>query len=294
MAFLTISLAAYYKTTLNTTPTNYTFKQLPTPSPTPTSTPTPSPATPTPTISTSSTPKATSAPITNSAPIDGYSNITVATPRGNFSTQVLILNNPKMFTDTASDGNCADNCPVKPLADYATQDGAFAGVNGSYFCPDTYPDCQSKKNSFDFPVYNSRLNHWINEDKLFWDNRALIYQDGSQYRFVKNAKDFHGSLSAGIANYPALLDKGNSVVNDYTLSDKQQARGTKVGLGLNGNRVFVVVAQNVDMDDFATVFKSLGALDALNLDTGGSTAFWYGGHYLAGPGRNLPNAVLFK
>ncbi len=279
-----------------------------TPYPIPANTPTPLPSTsqtPAPqsldkvgSPSTTPTPKPTitppSKPVSNTPPGAGYSNITINTPRGNFNTQILVLDGPKMFTDTASDGNCDNDCPVKSLADFATQNGAFAGINGTYFCPDTYPECQSKKNTFDFPVYNSRLNHWINEDKLFWDNRALIYQDGSQYHFVKNAKDFHGSLSAGIANYPALLDHGNPVVGDYALSDKQKTKGTKVGLGLNGNRVYIVLAQNVDMDDFAATFKSLGALDALNLDTGGSTAFWLGGRYLAGPGRNLPNAVLFK
>ena len=38
--------------------------------------------------------------------------------------------------------------------------------------------------------------------------------------------------------------------------------------------------------------KALGMDNALNLDSGGSTALWSGG-YKAGPGRNIPNAVLF-
>ena len=32
--------------------------------------------------------------------------------------------------------------------------------------------------------------------------------------------------------------------------------------------------------------------EALNLDQGGSTALWSGG-YRVGPGRNIPNAILF-
>lgn len=199
-----------------------------------------------------------------------------------------------MFTDTGNDSNCDNDCTVKPLHEYATQNGAFAGVNGSYFCPDTYPDCQSKKNSFDFPVFNSRVRRWINEDKLGWNNRAMVYQDGGGFHFAKNANDYRGTPNAAITNYPALLDNGNVVVGDYTLSANQQAKGTKVGLGLNGNKVFVAIAQNVDMYDFAAVFQSLGASSALNLDTGGSTAFWHGGSYKFGPGRNLPNVVLFK
>lgn len=46
------------------------------------------------------------------------------------------------------------------------------------------------------------------------------------------------------------------------------------------------------MLDLAHVFKSLGATHALNLDGGGSVALWFGG-YKVGPGRSLPNAVIF-
>ena len=43
----------------------------------------------------------------------------------------------------------------------------------------------------------------------------------------------------------------------------------------------------------ATVFlKALGMENALNLDSGGSTVLW-SGSYKAGPGRNIPNAILF-
>ena len=38
--------------------------------------------------------------------------------------------------------------------------------------------------------------------------------------------------------------------------------------------------------------KALGLENALNLDSGGSTALWSGG-YKVGPGRNIPNAILF-
>ena len=41
----------------------------------------------------------------------------------------------------------------------------------------------------------------------------------------------------------------------------------------------------------AKVLAAMGLENALNLDDGGSTALWSGG-YKAGPGRNIPNAVL--
>ena len=55
----------------------------------------------------------------------------------------------------------------------------------------------------------------------------------------------------------------------------------------------IVIERSVTMQEFAYVFKSLGATGALNLDDGGSTALYYNGRYLAGPGRALPNAVIF-
>jgi hypothetical protein len=40
--------------------------------------------------------------------------------------------------------------------------------------------------------------------------------------------------------------------------------------------------------------KTLGADFALNLDGAGSAALWYDGAYKVGPGRLLPNAILFR
>jgi exopolysaccharide biosynthesis protein len=78
------------------------------------------------------------------------------------------------------------------------------------------------------------------------------------------------------------------------LSDKQKAKGTKVGIGVRGSRnIMVVVANNINMQEFAYVFKSLGADGALNLDTGGSIALYSNGRYIFGPGRSIPNAVIF-
>lgn len=198
----------------------------------------------------------------------------------------------KMITDTANDDDCSDNCPTKPLADYVSHFGGFAGINGSYFCPNTYPECQSKKDSFDFPVYSSRLNKWVNQNKLFWNDRSIIYQDGTGMHYLQNANSMTGSLLAGIVNYPGLLDSGNIAVGGG-LSEKQSTKGTKGGIGFNDSKIFLVIASNVDMLDFAHFFKALGAKYALNLDGGGSSALWYGG-YKVGPGRSLPNAIVFK
>lgn len=198
-----------------------------------------------------------------------------------------------MVTDTANDSDCPADCPVKPLADYVNHFGGYAGIHGTYTCPADYADCASKKNSFDFSIYNSRLSKWINEGNLGWGGRSMIYQDnGGAYHYRQDAGRVDG-IRAGIVNYPGILNNGHITVEDGSLSAKQSSKGTKGGIGFNDSNIFLVVAYNVDMYDFATVFKALGAKYALNLDGGGSIALYNGG-YKAGPGRQLPNAIVFK
>lgn len=271
----------------------------PTPPPAggPTSSPTPSPkpvVSPKPKPSSVATPKPATAPVTtNNSPGNGYSRITVATDRGNFTISVVTLNGATMVTDTASDDNCGNDCPTLSLADYVSRNGGFAGINGTYFCPASYPECDGKKDTFDWPVFNSRLGKWINEDKLFWDGRSMVYQSGGSMHFLRNANSGAGGPSAGIVNWPGLVDNGQVIADQYVPTDKQSTKGTKGGIGFSGSKVFLVIASGVDMIDFAHIFKSIGADYALNLDGGGSAALYYNG-YRVGPGRSLPNAIIFK
>ena len=270
----------------------------PSQTPTPTATGTPKQiATPEPTPAKTGTPKPSVAPVSG-PPGAGYNTITVATEKGNFSASVLSidLNSVRMITDTGNDSDCSDNCTVLSLADYVARNGGFAGVNGTYFCPPEYPECAGKKNTFDFSVYNTRLSKWINQGMLSWGSRAIFYTDGSGAHYQQNASGFGGGLTAGIVNYPGLVSGGQVQIDDNQsgLSDKQKSVGIKVGIGVRGTKnVMIVIGRNVNMQQFAYIFKALGADGALNLDDGGSTALYYNGAYKAGPGRALPNAVIF-
>lgn len=289
-----VGIAAYQlKKTTSSSPSP-TPEQTSTPIPTPTITPSPTPS-PTPILTPLPKPSVTTtAPTTSVPPNSGYGRVTVKTDRGEFTAHVVTLeSSAQMVTDTASDSECADSCPTKPLGDFIAQNGGYAGINGSYFCPATYPECASKKDSFDFPVYNSRLKKWINGDKLGWGSRSIVYRDGSGMHYMQNSSGFGGGLEAGIINYPGILDNGHITVEAPHLSEKQSSKGTKGGIGISPTKIYLVIALNVDMYDFANVFKAIGATHALNLDGGGSAALYYNG-YKFGPGRNLPNAIIFK
>lgn len=263
--------------------------------PTPTSTPTITPAlTPT---AVPATPKPTLAPVSG-PPGAGLSTINVHTEKGDFTATVMSfdLSNTRVITDSANDSDCTSNCPVMNLGAFIAKNGGFAGVNGTYFCPaePAYGYCGAN-NSFDFALYNTRLNHWINQDKLGYSGRSIVYFDGSGGHYLQNASSFSGGLNAGIVMNPGLVDGGNVQIDDNQsgLSDKQRSVGLKAGIGIRGSTVMVVISTNVNMQQFAYVFKALGATGAMNLDEGGSTAMYYGGRYIFGPGRNIPNAVIF-
>ncbi|MFH1561037.1 MAG: hypothetical protein ABID04_00455, partial [Patescibacteria group bacterium] len=76
-------------------------------------------------------------PEKNEAPDNGYSKQKVTVDGNTFVVAIIAadLANTKVIVDTASDSTCTNDCPVLPLADYVGRNNAFAGVNGSYFCP---------------------------------------------------------------------------------------------------------------------------------------------------------------
>jgi hypothetical protein len=98
-------------------------------------------------------PKPKSEPI----PAPGYNYQTVSNSRGHFGVHLvkMPLSEVAIRTTAANENDCANDCPAKPLADYVKENGAYAGINGTYFCPPDYSSCNGKTNSYDFAFFNS-------------------------------------------------------------------------------------------------------------------------------------------
>lgn len=197
-----------------------------------------------------------------------------------------------MIVDTASDGDCFDNCPVLPLADYVSRSGAYAGVNGTYFCPDTYPECQGKKNSFDLLVMNKNKVYFNSDNNVYSTNPAVIFLSGS-VRFVRQALEWgrDTSVDGVISNFPLLVIGNQSAFGGDDVA-KHTVKGNRGFVANKGNTIYIGVVHSATVVESAKVMISLGMDNAMNLDDGGSTALWFGG-YKVGPGRNLPNVILF-
>ncbi len=230
----------------------------------------------------------------NTPPGSGYSRQKVQTEIGDFLVDIISadLNSTKVIIDTASDGTCANDCPVLSLADYVSRSGAYAGINGSYFCPASYPSCAGKTNSFDTLLMNKNKIYFNSDNNVYSTVPVAVFGNGWA-RFIGRSSDWgrDTSVDGVIANQPLLLSGGNIVFGGDG-DPKKGSKGARSFVGNKGSTVYIGVTHNATVAENAYVLKALGLENALNLDSGGSTALWSGG-YKVGPGRTIPNAVLF-
>lgn len=233
-------------------------------------------------------------PTNNTPPGSGFSRQQVATDIGNYLVDIISadLGSTRVIVDTATDGDCRNDCPVLSLGDYVGRNGAFAGVNGSYFCPADYPSCADKKNSFDTLAMNKNKKYINSDNNVYSTVPAVIFLNGS-IRFVGQSLEWgrDTGVDGVLANQPLLLSGGNIVFGGDG-DPKKGSKGSRSFVGNKGNTVYIGVVHNVTVAEAAHVLKSMGLDNALNLDSGGSTALWSGG-YKVGPGRNIPNAIVF-
>jgi hypothetical protein len=227
----------------------------------------------------------------------GYSFAQVVTSRGVFGTHVIKerLDQVTVKTLTANTTDCTNNCPVKPLDQYVAENGAYAGINGTYLCPPDYSQCAGKVNSYDYAVYNSNLRKWLNYGALNGQNGMLGWASATAVSTYRRSYVFYQAqfpVIAGITNYPLLLQNGAIIDSTAEQGGSQLLKGTKGAIGVDGTFVYLVIVTNATVMDEAYVMQALGARDALNLDGGGTAALWIGGGYKVGPGRLLPNATI--
>lgn len=234
-------------------------------------------------------------PVSSSPPGSGYSRQTVQSDAGSFVVDIVAgdLGSTRVIVDTASDGTCTNNCPALPLATYVGRSGAYAGVNGSYFCPADYPSCAGKTNSFDTLLMNKNKVYFNSDNNVYSTVPAVIF-GGGWIRFVGRSLDWgrDTGIDSMIAMQPLLVSGGN-IAFGGNADPKEGAKGSRSFVANRGNTVYIGVVHNVTVAESARVMKAMGMDNALNLDNGGSTALWANGGYRVGPGRNLPNVVLF-
>jgi len=253
-------------------------KAVPAPTPTPAPTPAPEPE-----------------PVADqSLPADGqYKQVSVSVGGRQVVVSMVAgdVATTRVVIDTATNGSCTTDCAVLPLASYVERRGAFAGVNGTYFCPATYPQCSESTNAFGLVVMNVEKTY-VNEADQTQAYSAAIFSAGG-IQFINDVASWGKSTAIDglISNYPLLVSNGQMVFSGST-DPKLTSRSNRSFVGNVGNVAYIGTVHNVSVAESAQTLQAVGLTNALNLDAGGSTALWYGGYKL-GPGRSLPNVILF-
>lgn len=235
-----------------------------------------------------STPKTPAATVSNDLPGSGYTRQRVSTGRGEFTVAMVVAPGARVIIETASESDCSDNCPTKTLAEHIASSGGFAGINGSYFCPPDYAQCQARVNSFDTLAVNGRTKAVLNRANNVYSTVPLVAAYGSSLSFYDQTVQWgvDASSTGALANHPRLLRDGSVVTSDGG------SKGTRGFIGVKDGAVVIGHVFSATLFEAAETLKTLGLQNALNLDGGGSSALWYEGAYKVGPGRSLPTAVV--
>jgi len=232
----------------------------------------------------------------------------ISTPGGNFAVDIVEIDlanpNLEIITDTADDDDCKSNCQAKPLAKFVIANNGFAGINATYFCSDG--SCGAA-NYYFFPVFNSRLGKLINENQLkYWttgpimafdeNNKFYYFKDSREFVGVKNFEEKYGvKLQAALGNKPRLIENGQNLLIDWEVDESQlKTKALRNALGYKEGKIYLVVARSATVPDLAEIMQTMEMEYALNLDGGSSAALFYNDEYMVGPGRDIPNAIIFR
>ena len=240
--------------------------------------------------------------------IDEYSSYQiryVTTTAGVFRADIITIDltdpNLRIITDTASDGDCPGPCPARELIDYVIDNHGFAAINGTYF-----ETGAAKRNYYFFPVYNSRLGVMINESQLKWwtTGPLMVFDENNEFYYFADSRDFGSvaqfeskygvKIQAAIGNKPRLIENYLNWLIDWEVDESQMTgQYLRTAIGYKDNKIYLVAINKATIPDLAIVMQTLGMEYALNLDGGYSTALYYNDEYMVGPGRNIPNALIF-
>ncbi len=249
-----------------------------------------------------------------------YEHKTISTVDGSFIVDIVTIDlanpNLKIVTDTARPHPSPPlgkgrEYGAQSLAKFVFSNNGFAGINGTYFCADS--GC-GEKNYYFYPVYNSNLSQMINKDQLkYWttgpimafdqNNNFYYFKDSREFKNVDYFEDTYGvKLQAAIGNKPRLIEEGMNLLIEWDIDEKQRyTKSLRNAIAYKDNPVksgtgiiYLVAARNTTVPELANIMKAMQVEYALNLDGGYSSALIYNDEYMIGPGRDVPNAIVFS
>ncbi|PKM68609.1 MAG: hypothetical protein CVU95_03130 [Firmicutes bacterium HGW-Firmicutes-2] len=159
--------------------------------------------------------------------------------------------------------------------------------------------------SFNIPVDGFLvLTKDVNVSKVFEIGKTADYK--TEYYVNNYTTTGHAGVSLDYDNIRTVIGAGPTLVKNGKLKADAGAEGFTEGkitssaatrslIGITAdNRLGMTVVSGVTVKQLGEIALSLGMVEAMNLDGGGSSGLYYNGSYMTTPGRLLSNAVVIK
>ncbi len=189
---------------------------------------------------------------------------------------------------------------TKTLWELMEQENAVTGINGVFFCPADYSECQGKN-------YTINERFVKGEDLSFYEDtgdRAVFWWDTSMNPFIFQTEKINPEKRQDIFewmwNFPLLLNNGVSMLeyyHDVALYDnKMRLPKTRHFICSTQDKQTIIFGKSsaASLDNLTPILAQIGCWDALNLDAGGSSQFIYNGRKLDYATRNILDSFVIE
>ena len=162
-----------------------------------------------------------------------------------------------------------------------------AAINGTYFCPHS---CMPVG---DIAVEGNWLYTGVVGTAMCITPGNRVVMRPGPHQQKPNWTGFRSVLCAG----PRLLTDGQVTVNARAEGFRDphvlgSASRSAIAWRSDGILIFLTIHENISLRNLAYVCLHLGAVDAMSLDGGNSSALYADGHTVTRPGRGLSNLLV--
>jgi hypothetical protein len=158
----------------------------------------------------------------------------------------------------------------------ADQNTAVAGINGGFF---DFNGCRS------LDLVRAEGTTYAFNDIGDAEQRVVAWNDAqpATTAWVEQGEDYTAHDQA-IGSWPSLATNGAKLLEPDSSGSFHTARHPRTGLGITDSGLVALVidgrsdvSAGIDLDDFSEELLALGAVEAVNLDGGGSSTMWVDG-----------------
>lgn len=175
-----------------------------------------------------------------------------------------------------------------------------SAINWVFFCPASYKECGWKNFT-----NNERYFEWIKiGTSLSTQDRVVFAVDNKNNPFLyqthKINPEKESDIYYGFANFPLLLQDGESKIQDYIdlglVDSKMTAKIDRnfICSDINNRFIYTWYVSSISLNDLPDLLLKFWCNNALNLDAWWSSAMLYNWRYILWPGRNIMDWVIIE